>query len=119
GIDRIVEQSRTTKLENAAGTPAYIAPEQSYGKPQPASDQYTLAVVAYEWLAGSRPFAGTPMEIVVQHRLDAPPSLRALRQDLPIDVEWVITGALAKRPEERFATIEQFSQARNAASPHI
>ncbi len=116
GIARIVEQSIATNLENAAGTPAYIAPEQSYGKPQPASDQYALAVVAYEWLAGSRPFAGTPLEIVVQHRLDAPPSLRALRQDLPIETEQVIARALAKRPEERFATIEQFAQALNATS---
>ncbi len=116
GIARVVEQSIATNLENAAGTPAYIAPEQSYGKPQPASDQYALAVVAYEWLAGSRPFAGTPLEIVVQHRLDAPPSLRALRQDLPIEAEQVIARALAKRPEERFATIEQFALALNATS---
>jgi outer membrane protein assembly factor BamB/serine/threonine protein kinase len=115
GIARTVEQSATASMANTAGTPAYIAPEQSYGKPQPASDQYALAVVAYEWLAGNRPFAGTPMEIVVQHRLDAPPSLHILRQDLPTEAEQVIARALAKRPEERFATIEQFAQALNVA----
>jgi len=116
GIAWAVEQSMSASPENMAGTPGYIAPEQSYGQPHPASDQYALAVVAYEWLVGCRPFAGTAMEIVIQHRLDPPPSLRAIRPDLPAGVEQVIAHALGKRPEERFATIEQFAQALNAAS---
>jgi outer membrane protein assembly factor BamB/serine/threonine protein kinase len=115
GIAKTIEQSTAASLANTAGTPAYIAPEQSYGKPQLASDQYALAIVAYEWLTGSRPFTGTPTEIVIRHRLDAPPPLRTYRQDLPAEAEQVIARALAKQPEERFATIEQFAQALNAA----
>jgi outer membrane protein assembly factor BamB len=116
GIARTIEQSTAAaSMANTAGTPAYIAPEQSYGKPLPASDQYALAVVAYEWLSGNRPFTGTPTEVVIQHRLDPPPPLHTYRQDLPAEVDQVIARALAKQPEERFATIEQFAQALNAA----
>src|SRR5436305_6160058 len=49
------------------GTVPYMAPEQMDGKPRPASDQYALAVVTYEWLAGRCPFVGTAVEVVVQH----------------------------------------------------
>ena len=49
--------SRTTK--EVAGTIPYMAPEQINGKPRPASDQYALGIVLYEWLSGERPFNGS------------------------------------------------------------
>ncbi len=55
------------------GTFPYMAPEQHLGKPRRASDQYALAVVVYEWLAGVRPFQGTPPELVSQHLYASPP----------------------------------------------
>jgi eukaryotic-like serine/threonine-protein kinase len=61
--------SQTTK--GMAGTMAYMAPEQIQGKPRPASDQYALGIVVYEWLSGECPFQGMPNEIMGQH-LSAP-----------------------------------------------
>ena len=52
-----------------AGTIAYMAPEQVQGKPRPASDQYALGIVVYEWLCGERPFHGSFTEIATQHVL--------------------------------------------------
>jgi len=48
------------------GTAVYVSPEQINGKPMPASDQYALAVVVYEWLSGETPFKGSPMELIAQ-----------------------------------------------------
>src|SRR5437763_5701959 len=63
-------------LQEVIGTVAYMAPEQFQGKARPASDQYALAVVVYEWLCGELPFHGTGTEIAMQHSLNAPPPLR-------------------------------------------
>lgn len=62
-------------LASIDGTLGYMAPEQFYGKPRPASDQYALAVTVYEWLSGARPFVGTPTEIQAQHLQAQPPRL--------------------------------------------
>ena len=110
GIARIIEQSSLVSLHRLAGTPAYTAPEQSRGKPSPSSDQYALAVVIYEWIAGQRPFQGGPLEVIVQHREDDPPSLRELRPETSERIEQIVFQALAKEPEERFQTISHFAQ---------
>ncbi len=115
GIAKIMEQSSTMSIHAQAGTPAYMAPEQGEGEPCPASDQYALAVVVYEWLTGRRPFLGTPIEVAVQHRLNAPPPLRILRPGLPDEAEQVVLKALAKNPEERFESVAQFAQALQSA----
>src|SRR5262249_52755712 len=57
-------------------TPAYAAPEQTQGQPCPASDQYALGVIVYQWLCGELPFQGTWAEIALQHRTVSPPPLR-------------------------------------------
>src|SRR6516162_9384556 len=51
--------SLSTSAEGASGTLAYMAPEQIEGHPRPASDQYALGIVVYEWLCGERPFEGS------------------------------------------------------------
>src|SRR5207249_11061498 len=52
GIAIISQSSRQQQAQDAAGTLAYMAPEQLQGKPRPASDQYALGIVVYEWLCG-------------------------------------------------------------------
>jgi serine/threonine protein kinase len=111
GIAKVLEQSSFVNSQTLIGTPAYMAPEQSQGKPCPASDQYSLAVMVYGWLAGRLPFQGSPLEVMLQHRVDTPPSLQALHPGIPVQVEQVILQALAKTPEGRFSTVEEFAQA--------
>ncbi len=102
-----IEQS--LKTQNQGGTIPYMAPEQIRGKPQPASDQYALGIMAYEWLCGIRPFQGSTMwEIIDQHLFQSPPSLREMLPDLPPMVEACILKALAKDPCDRFATAQEF-----------
>ncbi len=103
-------QSLTTQI--AAGTPLYMAPEQIQGKARPASDQYALGVVAYEWLSGTYPFEGESfIEIAMRHVLDSPPPLREMVPNITTEVEQVIMRALLKEPRLRFATIEDFANA--------
>lgn len=116
GIALLAESSRNTRTWDAAGTIAYIAPEQIRGKPQPASDQYALAVTVYEWLCGTRPFRGTLAEIAAQHLSSPPPSLRSHNPLISLNVENVVLQALAKDPLGRFPSIQEFADAlENAA----
>src|SRR5260370_35345591 len=94
-----------------AGTIAYTAPEQVQGKPRPASDQYALGIVVYEWLCGERPFHGSFTEIATQHVLTPPPSLREKMRELSLGVEQVVLTALAKDPMAGFATIHTLATA--------
>ncbi len=99
-----------------AGTAPYLAPEQVQGKPQPASDQYALGVVVYEWLCGQRPFRGTPIEVAMQHVSASPPSLHGQLPELSPAVEEVVLRALAKEPRQRFPSVQDFALALEEAS---
>jgi serine/threonine protein kinase len=76
GITSAAHSTRSIDTEKPGGTVPYMAPEQLRGKARPASDQYPLGVIVYEWLCGERPFGGTATEIAMQHFLEPPPSLR-------------------------------------------
>src|SRR5216683_1181924 len=102
--------------QGIGGTIPYMAPEQLEGHPRPESDQYALAVVIYEWLAGRCPFRGTAVEVAMQHAMKSPPSLVRQVQGLPQEVEEVLFNALAKKPKERFASLEAFLTALQDAS---
>jgi len=116
GIALVAQSSRYQSTQNIAGTLAYMAPEQIQAHPRPASDQYALGIVAYEWLGGQRPFQGTMTEIAIKHATAAPPSLRQLVPDLPQAVEHVILTALHKDPHDRFPSAQAFAQALEQAS---
>lgn len=112
GTALALESSITVKRdEMMVGTPAYTAPEQLQGNAVFASDQYALAMVAYEWLTGNRPFRGTFEEVARMHLHTPPPSLRAQVPDIPLSVERVILKALEKRPERRFGSVREFAVA--------
>lgn len=96
---------------DVGGTLAYIAPEQIQGRPCPASDQYALGVVIYEWLAGKRPFQGTHAELIGQHLHTPPPPLCPQNPQVTAALEQVILQALAKEPQQRFANMRAFATA--------
>ena len=112
GIVTTAHSTASMKTIDTSGTVHYMAPEQIQGKPRPASDQYALAIVVYEWLCGERPFLGdTPIEIAMRHLADDPPSLCQRIPALSPSIEQVIFRALAKDPVQRFPDILTFSSA--------
>ncbi len=109
GIAILIQSTHQQQAQDTAGTIAYMAPEQLRGKPRPASDQYALGIVVYEWLCGDRPFHGTSSELYSQHLFVAPPPLSERVPAIPPAVEYVVLKALAKDPEERFASVSAFA----------
>lgn len=115
----VVAQSmgyRVQKVREFEGTILYAAPEQVRGRPRITSDQYALGVVVYEWLCGNWPFHGTVEEIASQHTLTAPPSLCEQVPTLSPVVETVVLKAMAKEPDERFESVQEFAKALERAS---
>ncbi len=111
GIALMIQSSRSQHSQDTAGTIAYMAPEQLRGKPSPASDQYALGIVVYEWFCGDRPFHGTFAELYSQHLSVAPPPLCERVPTIPPAVEQVVLKALAKDPKGRFANMRAFAVA--------
>jgi eukaryotic-like serine/threonine-protein kinase len=108
------EQEHLTETGIAIGTPAYMAPEQALGGQivDSRADQYALAAVCYEMLAGEPPFTGSTPAAVIAARYTGPvPALGPKRSEVPPSVEQALQRALALGPEERFETVHQFSQA--------
>jgi eukaryotic-like serine/threonine-protein kinase len=116
GIAVLAQSSLSQSVKEVAGTAAYMAPEQFQGKPRPASDQYALGVVIYEWLCGVNPFKGSFMEIASQHLFVQPPSLQGKNPAITPAIEQVVMTALAKDPKQRFATVHAFANALEQAS---
>jgi hypothetical protein len=114
GIAVAAHTTSSLRTLDHVGTPPYMAPEQIQGKPRPASDQYALGVVAYEWLCGERPFQGN--QVLCQHLAVPPPPLHEKIPTIPPAVEQVVLRALAKEPRQRFATIEAFATALEQAT---
>ncbi len=110
----IASQSMRYSTQPAAmlvGTPNYMAPEQFLGKAGRASDQYALGVVVYEWLSGTWPFQGSLYELFGQHLQVPPPPLPPSIPLYSRKLEAIVMKALAKKPEERFASIWEFANA--------
>ncbi len=117
GIASVAHSSHSLSLhQGVGGTIPYMAPEQIQGQAQAASDQYSLGVVAYEWVAGRRPFEGTSVEVAMQHAMKSPPSLVEQAPTLSKEVEQVVFKALTKDPKQRFPSVQAFASALELAS---
>lgn len=107
GIAKILSDTvQFTLTGGVVGTPAYMAPEQaSNGVMDARTDLYSLGVVLYEMATGRIPFEGdSPTAVMLQHLTEPPPPPRQFNSGLPQAVEAVILKALAKDPNERFAS---------------
>lgn len=100
GVSRSVDEPAPDDA-SIAGTPAYMAPEQWRGRPQTASDVYSLGCVLYELLTGDVPFDGSLPEVMVAHLERRPSRPSWLRRGLPIELERVVLRALGKDPALR------------------
>ncbi|MFJ9696006.1 serine/threonine-protein kinase [Kitasatospora sp. NPDC101183] len=110
--------SGLTSVGQIVGTLDYAAPEQISGKPLDGRcDQYALACVVFELLAGAPPFRReSDLALLWAHLNDPPPTLREHRPDLPEAVGTVLARALAKAPQERYDSCLHFVAALRAAA---
>ena len=110
GIARALSSASVTSTGAVMGTPQYLSPEQARGDvASPASDVYGLGVVAYECLAGRRPFEKeTAVATALAHLNEPVPPLPAT---VPADLTAVVMRALAKQPAERFPDAAAFAAA--------
>ncbi|MEA2678094.1 MAG: hypothetical protein QOJ81_2235 [Chloroflexota bacterium] len=110
--------TQMTRVGSFVGTLDYVAPEQLQGDQiDGRADQYALACTAYQMLAGAPPFKReSEVALISAHLYTPPPMLSAVRHDLPESVSWVLTRAMAKEPEARFRTTEEFADALSQAA---
>ena len=114
GVSKVVAStSGITRAGEVLGTLDYMSPEQIGGKTADGrADQYALACSAFELLAGAPPFRrGEPAAVMYAHLSEPPPRLTSGRPGLPRAVDGVLARALAKAPDDRYASCGQFADA--------
>jgi serine/threonine protein kinase len=109
GLVRFTQSDRQTSTGTITGTPAYMSPEQARGDRVDArTDVYSLAVTVYEMLAGRIPFeSDSTLSLIHKQIYDPPPPIEGISEAL----QAVMSRALAKNPDERFATPTEFAEA--------
>src|SRR5512140_1687928 len=110
GIAKAVSAAGSETLTQTGmmiGTPAYVSPEQAAGEINldGRSDQYSLACMLYEMIAGERPFSGnTPQSIMAKRFTETPKPLQSVRSSVPPNIDWAVKKAMATESSERFTT---------------
>ncbi len=110
GIAKLTAPSNTTETRTVTGTPSYMSPEQVQGLPVDGrSDQFSLAVIAYEILTGERPFHGEHLSTIVYRIVaEEPTESHRINPSLGPQIDAVLRRALAKKPESRFLNCASF-----------
>ncbi|NQX17094.1 protein kinase [Rathayibacter sp. VKM Ac-2857] len=113
GIARIADQVPLTATGQVMGTVQYLSPEQASGQPaSPATDIYSLGIVAYECLAGRRPFTGESQVAIAMAQInDTPPELPVTVAE---PVRNLVYSCIAKKPVDRPATAAHLARAAQA-----
>ncbi len=128
GISKIksadAEQVRMTRTGQLVGTPLYMSPEQARGEPDVDRrvDVYAMGVILYEMITGAPPFDGRNyFELLWKHGNEPPPKMLERNPNVYVSdaIEAVVARALAKEPDERFATMEELEQALLDAAPEV
>lgn len=125
GIARAIVVSAGERLTDtgvAVGTPEYMSPEQAAADAalDARTDQYALAICAYEMLAGDPPFRGRTMQAIsARHLSEPPPALEIVRPNVPEGVIAALERALEKVPADRFGSVEEFSAALASGSMRL
>jgi serine/threonine protein kinase len=110
GIASAAGLGSLTQTGTVLGTASYLSPEQAQGeRTTPASDLYSLGIVAFELLTGRRPFEGDSVAAeAVAHVTGVVPPVRELNPSLPSELDAVFAKALAKDPQYRFGSAAEF-----------
>ena len=121
GIAVALEHAGSTRLTSTGtsiGTPDYMSPEQALGEHlDPRSDQYSLACVVFETIAGHPPFrANTSFATISAHVNEPPPLVTSARGSVSSAIATAIQKALAKKPIDRFASVTEFAAALTSAN---
>jgi serine/threonine-protein kinase len=118
GIAKAAEQTRITQVGSVLGTAAYLSPEQATGtEATPASDIYSLGVCAYQFLSGRLPHEyGSLTELALKQQSDEVESIRQYRPEVPDPLDRAIRVALARTPEQRYASALDMAQAVQAGA---
>jgi serine/threonine protein kinase len=122
GIAKLSDVTNTsTRTGSLLGTPHYMAPEQAAGRVvDHRADIYAIGVILFECTTGRKPFLAEALFDLLRMHVEAPPpSPRALRPDMPPDLEQVILTALAKPPDQRFSTAMAMSVALQHATSQL
>ncbi|HSR92345.1 MAG TPA: protein kinase, partial [Gemmatimonadales bacterium] len=109
--------SRLTETGLSLGTPQYMSPEQATGDRalDARSDEYSLAAVVYEMLAGEPPVTGPNAQAMIAKLMtERPTGLRVVRDTVPVGIETAVAKALSKVPADRFGSVSAFSAALQA-----
>ncbi len=117
----LLKDADFSRIQGIAGSPSYMSPEQVQGGEITASsDLYSLGAVLYELLTGFRPFRGGTLAKLLQQIVNASPApATTLRPNLPVELEGILSMALRKEPERRYANGAEFAAALAKLHGHL